>query len=301
MEIGESDDKLEHDLKKPGPVFLLLLDGWGVAQQSEVNALSLAKTPYILQAIKEYPALVLNSGIGNLNNRYLSLGSGINTDLEDQFIYNDLTAVFANLNLRQLKIFDSERLAPLSYFYNGRREEKLELEDWITITSKSKKLAYDVHISAKKIFQESIEAVKDENYDFIVASCPIIDYMATNGDMATTVEAIEKIDKSVKKLASEILDREGTLIITSVQGNAEKMMDMTTDLPNTKMTDNPLPLIMISNNFKGRSIASQDAPEGDLSLLSPIGSLADIAPSIIDVMGIDEAIKVNFSGQSLLA
>ena len=300
MDTSESDD-IKDDIKRPGPVFLILLDGWGIAPVSEVNAMTLAKTPFILRSIKEYPAVILDSAVGELNNRYFSLGTGIKTESEDEQVQNDLSAVLSNLNLKQLKIFDSERLAALSYYFNGRREEKAPLEDWSTITSASKKVSYDISLSTKKIFQEAIRAVKSENYDFIVASCPILDYLAVSSEIKTVVEAVEMLDGALKKLASEILDRNGVLVISSVHGNVEKMVDMTTDMPDNKMTNNPVPFIVISNAFKGRSISSQDAPGGDLSLLNPIGDLADIAPTIIDIFGIDEVSKDDFSGKSLIS
>ena len=299
MDSSESDN-IEDSINRPNPVFLLLLDGWGVAPVSEANAMTVAKTPFILKAIKEYPAVILDSAVGGLNNKYLSLGTGIKTESEDEPVQNDLSAVLSNLNLRQLKIFDGERLAALSYYFNGRREEKAPLEDWLNITSASKKVSYDVNLSTKKIFQEAMKAVKSENYDFIVASCPVLDYLAATNDIKIVVSAVEMLDAVLKKLSSEILERNGVLIISSTHGNVEKMIDVTTDLLDNKMTNNPVPFIMISNSFKGRSISSQDAPDGDLSLLNSIGDLADIAPTVIDFLAINESQKNNFVGKSLI-
>jgi 2,3-bisphosphoglycerate-independent phosphoglycerate mutase len=299
MEVSDPDDN-QADIDRPKPVFLLLLDGWGVAETSETNAISLAKAPYILKLIKEYPATVLNSASGSLNNRYLSLGSGTKTLSEDQFVHSDLTTILSIQGLKQLKIFDSERLAALSYFFNGRREEKAPLEDWLTVSSANKEKSFDINLSCKKIFQEAVKAVKSESYDFIVASCSILDYLASSGDLLKTADAVEIVDKAVKKIASEIFDRNGILLLSSVHGNAEKIKNLAIGFPDKDITDNPVPFIIISNTFKGLSISSLDAPEGDLSLLNPAGSIADVVPTIIDILGLRNKRKDYFLGQSLL-
>lgn len=300
MDTNEGDINID-SIKRQRPVFLLIMDGWGIAPSSEFNAISLAKTPFITRSIKEYPAVILDSTTGDINNRYLALGSGVFTDNDDDYIKDDLSSVLAANNLKQLKIFDSERLAALTYFYNGRREEKMPQEDWITISSATSKTPYDAKLSTKRIFQESVRAVKDEEYDLIVASCSILDYVASLGDMKQTIETMEAVDRYVKKLASEVLDKDGILIITSTQGNAEKSVDAVTDLPDNKMTNNPVPFIMLGNELKGRSISSQDAPDGDLSLLHSIGSISDIAATIIDILELDESNKESFSGNSLIS
>lgn len=283
------------------PVVLLLLDGFGVAAKGEGNAITLANTPFIQKVLKEYPVTILNSASGDLNNRYLTLGSGISTTNQDQFIYSDLSLVLESLNYRQLKIFDSERLAPLSYFFNGRREEKLKLEEWITVSALSKNSSYDISLASKRIFQEASVALKSENYDFIVASSSVLDYLASTSDLGTIIEAIEEVDKRLKKLANEVLDKNGVLIISSAHGNAERMIDLKTDLADNKMTNSPVPFIIISNEFKGRSISPQDAPDGDLSLLPVIGSLANIAPTIIDIFGHYKTKQEFFSGETLFS
>lgn len=300
MESDEASDLTQDLISRPKPVFLLLLDGWGIAPDSEANAIRLAKTPFVSKLIKEYPAIILDSVKGNINNRYLSLGSGSPTDSEEQIVYNDLSAVLAVSNLKQLKIFDSERLAALSYFFNGRREDKLLGEDWLTISSSSAKQSFDINVSTKKIFQESLSAVKLGVYDFIICSVSILDYLASLENMPATISAFEALDKMIKKLTTEILDKDGVLLISATSGNAEKMMDFTTDLPDKKITDNPVPFIIIGNQFKGRAIGPKDAPEGDLSLLETWGSIYNIAPTICDILNLDKATKNNFLAGSLL-
>jgi len=297
MEVNvEEDDQTQ--LSRPKPIFLLLLDGWGVASKGEANAISLAKLPNLLKLVKEYPAAAINSLKSSINSRYFSLGLGRELLEDSDNSYYDLSAIIATSGLKQLKIFDSERLAPLSYFFNGRREEKLLGEDWLTISSANEQQVFDPFLSLDRIMKASIKAVKSQAYDFIVAACPILDTLATNGDLMGTIKAAEEIDKAVRRLTREILDLGGILLISSTHGNAEKIRDLGTDLPDKEITNNPVPVIIIGQEFKGKTIGFQDAPDGDLSLLDPDGNLIDIAPTILDFLQIEN--NGLMTGESLL-
>ena len=270
------------------PVFLLLLDGWGIAKKNEANAISSAKTPNFLKLVKEYPAAILEANALNINARYLILGTGLAVSDETQIVGNDLSSIISAANLKQLKIFDSERLAALSSFFNGRREDRLMGEDWISVSLEDSQQEINVFLATKRIIRESVKAVKSEKYDFIVAACSALDITAASGDFAETVKVVETLDKSLRSLANEILERRGILIISASGGNAERMKDMATDLPDNNLTDNPVPFIIIGHDFKGKTIGLTDAPEGDLSLLEPAGSLSDITPTILALMGIEK-------------
>jgi bisphosphoglycerate-independent phosphoglycerate mutase (AlkP superfamily) len=295
---NNSDEDSKNISSRPKPVVLLLLDGWGVAAKSEANAISLAKMPNTLQLAKEYPALVLFADHGNLNTRYLSLGSGYFYENESDALFNlDLSALVSINNLKQLKIFDGERMAALSYFFNGRREEKLSKEEWIIISATDKQKTFDPLLSFEKTIKSIIKAVKDESHDFIVASSSLLDYLAATGNLIETMKAAEAIDKLLKRLANEVLASGGVLLISSAHGNAEKMKNLATDLEDREMTNNPVPLIFVSEELSGKTISHYDAPDGDLSLLKPAGNLSDLAPTIAHLLQLE---KAEFSGQSLI-
>jgi len=297
MEVNpdlEEQDKII----RPKPVFLLLLDGWGIAGKSEANAISLAKLPNILKLIKEYPAAPLKSLNSSINSRYFSLGLGREMLEDSDNSFYDLSAIISASGLKQLKIFDSERLAPLTYFFNGRREEKLLGEEWLTISSVNEEQVFDPFLALDRKIKASLKAVKSNEYDFIVAACPILDTLATNNDLMGVIKAAEIIDKAVRRLAAEILSLNGILIISSTHGNAEKIIEIGTDFPNKEITNNPVPVIIVAQEFKGKTIGFQDAPDGDLSILQTDGSLIDIAPTILDFFEIEN--KELMSGISLL-
>lgn len=283
---------------RPKPVVLLLLDGWGVATKSEANAISLAKMPNTLELAKEYPAFILFADSGNLNSRYLTLGTGCFFEKETEVLTKlDLSALVSSHGLKQLKIFDGERMAALAHFFNGRREEKINSEDWRIISAADKNNFFDPFLALEKISKETIKAVRSEYYDFITASCSVLDYLASTGNLMETIKAAEMLDKIIKRLANEVLEVGGTLLITSSHGNAEKMKNLATDLEDKEMTVNPVPFIFINEELSGKTISHYDAPDGDLSLLKPAGTLADVAPTIARLLQIE---KSDFMGKSLI-
>ncbi|MFA6513806.1 MAG: hypothetical protein WCT50_00760 [Patescibacteria group bacterium] len=285
MENNNTEEDESRALR-PKLVFLLLLDGWGIAEKGEANAIGSAKTPYFFKLAKEFPTAILETGAGSVNARYLRLGAGCSFEDENGEAKNDLTKIISDAGLKQLKIFDSERLAALTSFFNGHREEKLIGEDWLTI-SVSGDESFNVFLSLQKIIKDSLRAVKNDKYDFIVASIPILDAVASSSDFSEVIKAAEAIDKAIRRLAKEIIDRNGVLVVSSAHGNAERMRDMSTDLLDKNITDNPVPFIIIGQEFVGKTIGLKDAPAGDLSLLEPAGTLADIAPTILDLLKLE--------------
>lgn len=284
---SNSDEDSEYLTSRPKPIFLLIIDGWGVASKSEVNAISLAKTPTLLKLIKEYPAVILEAGQAELNTRYFSLGSGIFLENETDLVpAGDLSASIAAAGLKQLKIFDGERMAALTYFFNGLREERIVGEDWLSISSINEENNFDIYLSLERIFKESLKAVKGGQYDFIVAACSILDFIASSDNFSETIKAAEMLDKYIYRLSNEIIDCGGILLLTSTHGNAERMKNLNTDLPDTEKTNNPVPFIQISRELKGKTIGFNDAPEGDLSLLETSGNLADVTKTIVNLLDV---------------
>lgn len=300
---NNSEEDSQDILDRPKPVFLLILDGWGIAAKNEANAISLAKLPNFLKLFREYPAGALLPLPTDLNARYFSLGVGRDVldeaemESELESVAQDVTALVSAAGLKQLKIFESERLAALTYFFNGRREEKILGEDWLALSSASDDSPFDAELLRKRFFLESRRAVKEGKHDLIIASLPLLDLVASTGDLMATIKMAEKIDKAIKPLATEILDNGGVLLIVSTQGNAEKMKDLATDLADKNTTKNPVPFVIIGEEFKGKTIGLKDAPDGDLSLAEVSGSLAAVSATILDLLEID--ISKRSSNESL--
>lgn len=282
------------------PAVLLLLDGWGVAPAGEANAITSVKTPTWSNLVKEYPVAVLNPGDKSLNARYLSLGTGQEFALADTKVDITLTTALASAGLKQKKISETERFAALTYFFNGGREEKALGESWQIITSEADGDINKLSLAFKKTVKELIKAINsDEPADLIVAAVPYLDLVAASGDFTNVQKAVRTIDKNLKKILTAVETKNGLLIISAAAGNAEKMLNLGTELADTEITANPVPFLIIGPEFKGKTIGLADPVNNDLSSLAPAGTLVDVAPTILQIMGVDQPLEM--SGKSLLA
>lgn len=268
------------------PVVLLLLDGWGIAPASEANAFSSAKTPTFNSLVSDYPVALLSTGDKTLNARYLSLGAGSDLANENTNPSATLTRVLTNAGLKQIKITETERLAALTYFFNGHSETKTSGEDWKIISSDTSENKSKLPLVSNKITVELIKNLKTEKYNFFAVSLPTLDLAALSGDLGIVKKAIEAVDNNLKKIVSTVLDKRGILIISAAGGNVENIKNMATELIDYEMTDNPVPLIIVGDNFKGKTIGLREPINNDLSLLAPAGNLGDLAPTILDIMNL---------------
>lgn len=287
---GEKEDSEPLGRK---PLILLLLDGFGVAPKNEGNLFSLVKTPTISSLSEDYPVLLLKSLEGSINQRYLSLGTGVKRgeqDLNSKEVFSSLSSILSENSIRQLKIFESNRFAALSHFFNGLREDKLELEEWhfVSSSSKNEKLAKDEFLT-KQIFSELMKELdKDEVADFITVSVPGIDLAARSADLEKTKQEIALVDKLLARLVDKVINKNYRLIIGSVFGNAEKMLDLSMETSDTEPTKNPLPLFFVGQDFKGLRVGKSDVLESDLSSLLVSASLSDLAAIVLELLKIEK-------------
>jgi 2,3-bisphosphoglycerate-independent phosphoglycerate mutase len=300
--MNETNNNLnpEYLAARPRPVLLLLIDGWGVAPSGESNILSQAKTKSFLNLIKEYPVAVLTPGHKSLNARYLSLGAG--SDLGDETVASDhsLSAVLAQAGLTQLKISETERFAALTHFFNGGQDEKQVGEDWKIVSSQNGQRTASPLLALKRAVKEILVAIQsDQAPDFIAASLPYLDLQARTGSLEEIKVAAETLDKNLKKIVAAVLAKGGLMFLSSTGGNAERMYHPGTGLADRELTDAPVPLVIIGQAFKGRTIGLADLLNNDLSLLAPAGTLADLAPTILQIMKLDQ--PVGMTGHGLLA
>lgn len=295
----------EDNISRPKPLILLLLDGFGVAPANEGNAFSLVKTNTINHLIEDYPVVLLNPLPGSVNKRYLSLGTAQIRELSDnnQVSLNSLGSILAENSFKQLKISESDRFAALTYFFNGLREDKLPLEEWRIISStlkNGKEISRD--LVTKKIFKELLNALENEdNNDLIVVSLPSIDIRARSGDIEITKKEIILVDKLLKKVVDKTLEKNACLLISSVFGNAEKMLDLGMEINDNNPTQNPVPLIFVSSDFKGLRAGKNDVIGGDLNSLVVSGALTDLPATILEIIGLkQDSLEGNSLANNLL-
>lgn len=299
MDQINNNFSLAHSSARPQPVLLLLIDAWGVAPAGEANIFSQAKLPTFSHLIKEYPVAVLETGVKSLNARYLSMGTGC--DFSDEATQTDFSfsAVLAAAGWKQLKISETERFAALTHFFNGGRNEKLIGEDWEIISSQIGSKPAQPLLALKRAVKKIISSLEvNQAPDFIIASLPYLDLIAKIGQVSDIKAAVETMDKYLKKIVAAVINRGGMMFISSAGGNAEHMYHPGTDLVDHDLTNNPVPFLIVGQDFKGRTIGLADPLNNDLSLLAPAGSLADLAPTILQILNL--AKPTEMTGHSLL-
>ena len=205
----------------------------------------------------------------------------------------DLTMTLPELlsckKIGQFHTAETEKYAHVTYFLNGGREDQVEGEKRSLIPS-LKVATYDLapEMQTPEVCRVACEAARSDSYPFIVLNFANPDMVGHTGEMDAAVQAVEVVDDAFGKLLETTRDLEGTLIITADHGNVEQMINTRTGDPHTAHTTNPVPFIVADFN-----------PEHHLNSFSlENGTLADIAPTIIDIMGLE---KPNvMSGHSLV-
>lgn len=203
------------------------------------------------------------------------LDQKLSTIFLEQFVRNGLSELLSNRQYKQLKIAETEKYAHVTFFFNGGIEEPFIGEDRILVPSPKVK-TYDLQpqMSAFKLTDQLIEALGQDKYHFIVVNYANADMIGHTGNFAAAVKAVETIDDCLGRLSSEILKLGGTLIITADHGNIEHMYDEQNTMAHTAHTLNPVPFVIVSNEYSKEKI----------KLLN--GNLADIAPTLLKIMDI---------------
>lgn len=197
---------------------------------------------------------------------------------------NILGEVVANAHRTQLRMAETEKYPHVTYFLNGGREEPFEGEDRIMVPS-PKVATYDLQpeMSAPELTEKAVEAIKSGKYDLIVLNYANPDMVGHTGSIAAAIKAVETVDTGLGKLANAIQSMGGALLVTADHGNCEMMVDPETSGPHTSHTLNPVPLIL--------------AGAGNRMLVKE-GRLADIAPTLLELMGLPKPAEM--TGSSLM-
>ena len=206
-----------------------------------------------------------------------------------EIVHNCLAEVVSNAGLAQLHIAETEKYAHITFFLNGTVEDPFKGEERSIIPS-PRVATYDKapEMSANEITKEVLKAIKDEAYDAIFINYANADMVGHTGDMAATANGCEAVDKGLGKIADHVLAKGGVLLITADHGNAEEVLNIQTGERDKEHSTNPVPLLIIGNAYKGQAGPGGDAPEGDLSLLKPVGMLSDVAPTMLAMLGIEK-------------
>jgi 2,3-bisphosphoglycerate-independent phosphoglycerate mutase len=198
---------------------------------------------------------------------------------------NILANVMGQMNLRNLRVAESEKYAHVTYFFNGGIEQPFPGEDRIMVQS-PKVATYDLkpEMSASGIADTVIKAVEDATFDVIIVNFANADMVGHSGKIEPTVKAVEVVDACLGRIELSVRAKGGAMLITADHGNAEQMIDPVTGGPHTAHTTNPVPFIVVAEN-------------GKKFTLKPGGSLRDISPTVLGMLGLDEPKEM--TGQDL--
>ena len=189
---------------------------------------------------------------------------------------NILANVMGGLNLRNLRVAETEKYAHVTYFFNGGVETPFPGEDRVLVPSQ-KVATYDLkpEMSAAGIADAVVKAAEDGTFDVVIVNFANADMVGHSGKLEPTVKAVETVDSCLARIDTAIRAKGGAMLITADHGNAEMMIDPATGGPHTAHTTNPVPFIVVAENAQQFT-------------LKPGGSLRDISPTLLGMMGLDE-------------
>lgn len=187
--------------------------------------------------------------------------------------------------MTQARIAETEKYAHVTFFFNGGVEEPNEGEERILVNS-PKVATYDLQpeMSAPAVCDKLCEAIRSQKYDVIIINFANPDMVGHTGVMEAAVKAVETVDACVGRAVEALLEVDGQMFICADHGNCEQLIDYETGVPFTAHTTNPVPFILVNYD------PAYTLKEG--------GCLADIVPTMIEMMGMEKPAEM--TGKSLL-
>jgi 2,3-bisphosphoglycerate-independent phosphoglycerate mutase len=203
-----------------------------------------------------------------------------------QTLANILGEIVAGQKKPQLRIAETEKYAHVTFFFSGGQETLLPLEERVLIPSPKDVPTYDLkpEMSAPAVTERVISLIAEEKYGLVVLNFANPDMVGHTGVMEAAVRAVETVDSCVARVVDAATKAGYTTLITADHGNAEEMWDYKNNEPHTAHTTNPVPLILVDDDLKGRTLDK--------------GILADVAPTILTIMEHEKPAEM--TGRSLI-
>ncbi|MBO8462544.1 MAG: alkaline phosphatase family protein, partial [Firmicutes bacterium] len=200
-------------------------------------------------------------------------------------IKNTFGEFLAKNGKTQLRLAETEKYAHVTFFFNGGVEEPNEGEERQLVKSPAV-ATYDLQpeMSALAVDDHLVDAIKGQKYDVIICNFANPDMVGHTGVQDAAIKAIETVDECIGKAVEALLEVDGQMFICADHGNAEQLIDEVTGAPFTAHTTNPVPFILV-NADKAYTLREN-------------GCLADIAPTLIELMGMEQ--PEDMTGKSLL-
>jgi 2,3-bisphosphoglycerate-independent phosphoglycerate mutase len=207
----------------------------------------------------------------------------VHVAFQPEDINNTFGECVSKEGLRQLRIAETEKYAHVTFFFNGGRELKYDLEDRILVPS-PKVATYDMkpEMSAYEVCDKVVDAIEKNIYSSIILNFANTDMVGHTGVLEAAIKAVETVDECIGKVLDAIDKVGGVLLVTADHGNCEKMIDYETGKAHTAHTTNLVPFVIYG--------------AGDFKLKH--GKLCDIAPTMLDIMNIEK--PSDMTGTSLI-
>jgi 2,3-bisphosphoglycerate-independent phosphoglycerate mutase len=189
---------------------------------------------------------------------------------------NLLGEVIAKPGYKQLRIAETQKFRHVTSFFNGKATTPYANEDQVDIPSRFDPATFASHpeMEAYNLTDELLTRLRNNSYQFIAVNYANGDMVGHTGDMHAATKAIEIVDNCVGRVVDRLLELDAHILITADHGNSEQMIDYQTGMPKTSHTLNPVELIWVANDSKGKQLVDH-------------GKLADIAPTVLFLLGLD--------------
>ena len=199
----------------------------------------------------------------------------LNTIYPPKIVEDNLSCLVSNAGMKQYHIAETTKYAHVTFFFNGGFEKQYEGEERKLIDSyNDKNFATHPKMRAPEITEDLMEAIASKKYDFILVNYSNPDMIGHTGDFEAAKEAVSYCDECAYKIAMETVKQGGECIIIADHGNIEEMFDEKGNVL-TKHTTNPVPFMLISEKHKNVKLKAG-------------GSLANVAPTVIELLEIDK-------------
>ena len=200
---------------------------------------------------------------------------------------NTLGLYVSDAGLTQFRCAETEKFPHVTFFFNDYRDEPYQGEDRQIIASPREVTTYDQkpEMSAPEVTQEMLKRIETDKYDLIVLNYANGDMVGHTGSLSAAIKAVEAVDIGVGKIVKAVLDKGGSLVVTADHGNCEQMIDPETGGIHTAHTTYDVDLIVVDNEYKGQELRSG-------------GRLADIAPTVLNLLGLPQPSEM--TGESLI-
>jgi len=196
-----------------------------------------------------------------------------------------LGEVASKAGLKQVRMAETEKYPHVTFFFSGGQEKPYDGEERIMAPS-PKVATYDLQpeMSAPELTRKAVEAIRSKKFDLIILNFANGDMVGHTGVESAAIAAVEAVDRGVGEILAALREVDGEVLVTADHGNAEEMWDAQNHCPHTAHTTNPVPVILVSERFKNATLRP--------------GRLADVAPTLTFLLGIEKSIQM--TGRNLV-